>query len=113
MKKEYNPIADKEVFLVGHFKGIDYSKETDNFDDYLSIKNRIPKEDIIKHIEKLKPLCLKCSLSYDIFTKEPLESAGFYLDGDFFFPIDFLHYLKKYDIGIPLEYEEYMAKETR
>ena len=46
--------------------------------------------------------------SLDIFTGEDL-TAGQYKDGPFRFPTDFLHYLKKYDIGIPYEYEEYLS----
>ena len=34
--------------------------------------------------------------------------AGIYKDGKYVFPLDFLHYYKNYDIGIPLEYEEYL-----
>ena len=33
---------------------------------------------------------------------------GLYDDGEFTFPLEFLHYHKYYDIGIPYEYEEYL-----
>ncbi|MEE1247624.1 MAG: hypothetical protein UHU19_00015 [Lachnospiraceae bacterium] len=49
----------------------------------------------------------------DIFDGEDIEQAGIYEDGDFTFPTDFLHYYEKYDIGIPIEYEHYIAKEIR
>lgn len=42
-----------------------------------------------------------------MFTGEKLQE-GVYQDGDFKFTLDFLHYYKNYDIGIPLEYEEYL-----
>ena len=32
----------------------------------------------------------------DIFTGEPLEQAGIIEDGDFTFPIDFIHYYENY-----------------
>ena len=35
---------------------------------------------------------------------------GQYIDGDFRFPLDFLHYYKNYDIGIPYEYEAYLKE---
>jgi hypothetical protein len=43
-----------------------------------------------------------------MFTNETILSPGYYKDGDFVFPIEFLHYYKKYDIGIPKEYEQYI-----
>ena len=49
--------------------------------------------------------------SKDVFTGEELRPAGMYLDGPFFFPIDYTHYMKEYGIGIPPEYEEYLKKE--
>ena len=40
--------------------------------------------------------------SHEIFTgKEFKLNPGYYRDGDFIFPTDFLHYLKNYDIGVP------------
>ena len=42
-----------------------------------------------------------------MFTGERIQ-AGKYKDGKYVFPLDFLHYYKNYDIGIPLEYEEYL-----
>jgi hypothetical protein len=44
----------------------------------------------------------------DIFTNEPIEQSGIIEDGEFTFPIDFIHYYEKYDIGIPKEYEKYI-----
>lgn len=35
-------------------------------------------------------------------------TAGKCVDGEFVFPLDFLHYYKNYDIGIPYDYEEYL-----
>lgn len=80
------------------------------FDHYKQFKNTLPKDKIIKHIESLDFLCLAARTGYDIFTKEYIPNAGFYRDGDFVFPTDFLHYLKNYDIGVPYEYEEYLKQ---
>ena len=44
----------------------------------------------------------------DIFSGEAIEQAGIIEDGKFVFPLDFIHYYEKYDIGIPVEYEEYI-----
>ena len=44
-----------------------------------------------------------------MFTGEAFNS-GFYDDGEFKFPVDFLRYYKTRDIGIPYEYEEYLKK---
>lgn len=52
---------------------------------------------------------MACVISRDIFTGEKL-TAGQYIDGEFRFPLEFLHYYKNYDIGIPPEYEEYLMK---
>ena len=48
-------------------------------------------------------------MSRDIFTGE-LFNAGFYEDGEYRFPVDFLRYYKTRDIGIPYEYEAYLKK---
>ena len=90
----------------GYFKGLPYERSAENFDDYLQLKNRIPKEKVISHIESLEEW-LTSLPSKDIFTGEKLH-AGMYIDGDFIFPLEFLHYYKKYDIGIPYEYESYL-----
>jgi hypothetical protein len=44
----------------------------------------------------------------DIFTGEMLPQAGIIEDGEFTFPIDFIHYYEKYNIGIPRDYEKYL-----
>ena len=49
----------------------------------------------------------------DIFDGERIEQAGVYEDGDFTFPLDFLHYYRKYDIDIPLDYEEYICSKMQ
>ena len=48
--------------------------------------------------------------TYDLYTGEDLGNAGLYDDPPFRFPIDFLHYYKKYDIGIPPEYEQHIIE---
>lgn len=90
----------------GYFRGLPYERSTENFDDYRHLKNSIPKAKVITHIESLEEW-LTSLPSKDIFTGEDLH-AGMYIDGEFTFPLEFLHYYKKYDIGIPYEYEEYL-----
>jgi len=94
--------------FFGYFKGMPYEDSNDDFEDYKRFKNTLSRETIIRHIESLEP-ALACLESLDIFTGEDLI-AGQYIDGEFRFPLEFLHYYKKYDIGIPPEYEEYLLK---
>lgn len=90
----------------GYFKGLPYEDSEESFEEYKSLKNSIPKEIIVEHIERLEH-GLTSLPSYEIFTGEKLH-AGVFQDGDFTFPYEFLHYYKNYDIGIPYEYEEYL-----
>lgn len=113
MKKVEKFLDLKNVFLFGLFKGSAMSEDdddNDNFDDFKNYTNTISKKDIIKHIEQLDFHCLAPMQNHDIFTGKLIANAGFYKDGDFVFPTDFLHYLKNYDIGVPPEYEEYLKK---
>ena len=79
---------------------------SDKYDDFTEFKNTIDKKAVIEHIESLDPW-LGSTRSHDIFTGEEFNS-GFYEDGEFQFPVDFLRYYKTRDIGIPYEYEEYL-----
>ena len=90
----------------GFFKGLPYEDCEESFDEYRGFINTISKEKVISHIESLDK-GLTSLPTKDLFTGESLQ-AGIYLDGNFVFPIDFLHYYKNYDIGIPYEYEEYL-----
>ena len=94
------------MIAFGYFKGMPYEDSTEDFDRYRQLKNAIPKDVIIEHIESLDK-GLTSLPTKDIFTGAPLQ-AGIYEDGEFIFPLDFLHYYKNYDIGIPYEYEEYL-----
>ena len=85
-----------------------YSISHENFDDYKRFKNKIPKEKVIEHIETLMPGHTSLP-GRDPFTGETLYS-GLYNDGNFVFPLDFLHYYKNYDIGIPYDYEAYLME---
>lgn len=96
------------MIAFGFFKGLPYSMATENFEDYKKFKNTIPKEKIIAHIDTLEEW-LTSLPSYEIFTGEALQ-AGKYMDGSFVFPLEFLHYYKTYDIGIPYEYESYLKE---
>lgn len=90
----------------GFFKGLPYEDSEEKFEDYRGLKNSIPRDQVISHIESLDK-GLTSLPTRDLFTGESLQ-AGIYLDGDFVFPLDFLHYYKNYDIGIPYEYEAYL-----
>ena len=92
----------------GYFKGLPYKISTENFEDYRKFRNDIPKEKVIAHIESLEQW-LTSLPSKDMFTGEKLH-AGLYEDGNFIFPLEFLHYYKNYDIGIPYEYEAYLKE---
>ncbi len=102
MKTNYGTIE------FGFWEGQPYDTVTDKYEDFLSYKNTIDKQAVIKHIESLGAWL--CSVrSYDMFTGEEFNS-GFYEDGEYQFPVDFLRYYKTRDIGIPYEYEEYLKK---
>ena len=94
------------MIAFGYFKGLSYERATEDFEKYKDFRNDIPKEKVIAHIESLEEW-LTSLPSEDIFTGEKLH-AGKYEDGDFVFPLEFLHYYKNYDIGIPYEYEAYL-----
>lgn len=96
------------MIAFGYFRGMPYEDSDENFDSYRNFKNSISKSRVIAHIESLDK-GLTSLPTKDLFTGEPLQ-AGIYEDGDFIFPLDFLHYYKKYDIGIPYEYEEYLME---
>ena len=93
----------------GFFKGMNYGNCKDNFDDFKTIRNEIPKTEVLKYIKKL-PIAAVAPMSVeDIFDGQDIEQAGIIEDGDFTFPLEFIHYYEKYDIGIPKEYENYIA----
>ena len=94
--------------LFGFWEGQPYSSVTDKYEDFQSYKNTIDKQKVIRHIESLGAW-LGSTRSHAIFTGEEFN-CGFYEDGEFQFPVDFLRYYKTRDIGIPYEYEEYLKK---
>lgn len=95
---------DERIKLFGFWKNMTYAIVTeDTFEELSKVHNSIDKQQVIKHIESLDCFTFDAKSS-DMFTGEEFQS-GFYEDGDFKFPLDFLHYYKNYDIGIPLEYE--------
>ena len=94
------------MIAFGFFKGMPYEDSEENFDDYRELRNSIPREAVISHIESLDK-GLTSLPTKDLFTGEVLQ-AGIYVDGDFVFPLDFLHYYRNYNIGIPYEYESYL-----
>ena len=94
----------------GFFSGMNYGKCNDDFDSYKKIKNKLNKSDVLAYLKRLPIAAVAPMTTRDIFTGEPLEQAGIIEDGQFTFPIDFIHYYEKHDIGIPIEYEEYLTK---
>ena len=94
----------------GFLKGMPHDDCDENFEDYKKFKNTIPKEKVIAYLESDKVVrCFGFMPSYDMFTGEKLV-CGLLEDDEYIIPMEFLHYYKNYDIGIPYEYEEYLKK---
>ena len=93
----------------GFFKGMGYGKCEDDFEMYRNFKNKLKRDDILEYIKGLPIAGVALMTTTDIFTGAALEQAGIIRDGDYTFPIDFIHYYEKYDIGIPAEYEKYIS----
>lgn len=90
----------------GFFKGMKYGKCEDDFEEYKKIENHLKKDDVLQYLKSL-PVAGICPMSVeDIFDGEEIEQAGIIEDQGFAFPIDFIHYYEKYNIGIPIEYEK-------
>ena len=96
----------------GFFKGMKYGKCEEDFEAYKKHKNQLEKATILKHIKGLPIAGVAPMTTEDIFTGEALEQAGIIEDGDFTFPIDFIHYYEKYDIGIPADYEKHIMSKA-
>lgn len=101
-------IVKDGVSYFEFFDGMPYGITTDSFDNFKKLVeiNVIDKNKVVKYIESLSFAATSAPAS-DMFSGERLQ-AGIYEDEKFRFPVDFLHYYKKYDIGIPAEYEEYL-----
>ena len=99
-------VKENGIRLFGFWDGMPYGLATDKYEDFLQFENTLDKEKVIRHIETLENW-LACTFSQDIFTGEKFN-AGFFQDGEFRFPVDFLRYYKTTNIGIPYEYEEYL-----
>ena len=99
------------MLYFGFFKEMThYGDCSDNFEEYKSIDNEIPKDVILSYLKALPITAVAPMTTWDVFSGERLEQAGIYEDGEFCFPIDFIHYYEKYDIGIPLAYEQYIKE---
>ena len=96
------------VTYFGFFRGMTYGNRNEDFDSYKKIINKLKKSDVLAYMNKLPIAAIAPVSTKDMFTGEYLEEAGLIEDGDFCFPIDFIHYYENYDIGIPVEYEEYL-----
>lgn len=92
----------------GFFAGMKYNGNGD-FDEYKNIKNELSKSIILAYLKELPIVAIAPMWTYDIFTGESLGTGGIIEDGDFCFPVDFIHYFERYEIGIPYEYERYIA----
>ena len=105
----FKPKGSENMRYFGFFIGMKYGKCEENFEEYKKISNHLKKEDILKYLKSL-PIAGVCPMSVeDIFDGEEIEQAGIVEDGEFTFPLDFIHYYEKYPIGIPVEYEKYIA----
>lgn len=92
---------------VGLFAGAPYGDCDETIDDYRKIHNTVEKSSILNRLETLSPARTSAP-TYDLFTGERF-GAGLYQDGEFLLTTDFVRYYKNHDIGIPLEYEEYLV----
>lgn len=92
----------------GFFEGMNYGNCKEKFEAYKTIKNKTKKSDILDYIKNLPIAAVAPMTTRDVFDGEPIEQAGIVVDGNFTFPTDFVHYYEKYNIGIPLEYENYI-----
>lgn len=92
----------------GFFKGMKYGNCEDDFNEYKRIKNTLKTESVLEYMENLPIACVAPMSVEDIFDGEHIEQAGLIEDGEFSYPLDFIHYYKKYSIGIPIEYEKYI-----
>lgn len=97
----------------GYFKGMPYSISHEDFDEYRKFKNTLPRKKIYEHMLQVdaRNQWRAAVETHDIFTGEEL-TAGKCVDGEFVFPLDFLHYYKNCDIGIPYDYEAYLRDEV-
>ena len=93
----------------GFFRGMTYGNRNEDFNSYKEIKNELSKSSILEYLKRLPIAAVAPMSTKEIFTGEYLEQAGLIEDVDFCYPIDFIHYYEKYDIGIPVEYEKYIA----
>lgn len=94
----------------GCFKGLPYGNCNEDFEEYRKFKNTLPRSKIYEHMDALSKWRTSVE-TVDIFTGEEL-TAGKCVDGEFVFPLDFLHYYKNYDICIPYDYEAYLRDEV-
>ena len=94
----------------GCLKGMPHEDCNEEFNDYKKYKNTIPKEKVIEYLESDNVVrCYGFMVSRDMFTGEKIE-CGLLEDAEYIIPMEFLHYYKNYDIGIPYDYEEYLKK---
>lgn len=106
--------------MFGYFEGLDYGRPpkpelyNEKLDDYKQFKNTISKEAIIEHMMKQEiGIAPTKTRAKDIYTNKRINKGyiGIIIDGEYQCPLDFIHYLKNYDIGIPYEYEEYLKQQ--
>ena len=96
--------------VFGLLKGMPHTGSNENFEDYKKFKNSISKEQVVAYLESDRvEKCYGLMPSYDMFTGKPIE-CGIYEDSEYMIPMEFIHYYKNYDIGIPYDYEEYLKR---
>lgn len=80
-----------------------------SIDEYRNYKNKISKDKILSYLKNLEPIAACPAYEFDIFNEsKQIPVVGLMKDGDFLFPAEFIYYYETYDIGIPLDYEEYL-----
>lgn len=97
-----------KYIAFGFFEGSPYDFVTDDIRIFERYKYTMPIDDIIKHIEELDP-AVSSERGKDHYTGEVFQAMQ-YDDGIFLFLIEVLRYLRQGKIGIPKEYEDYIAQ---
>ncbi len=119
MRKVYDSVEDKEILFFGNFieayikPDKKFLELYDSIENYKNIKNKLDKKVILNYltdyIENSGNVGYASWDIKDIYTGERIQRM-YIRDGDFSFTGEFWHHYKNYDIGIPLEYEEYIKK---
>ena len=102
-------ITENGKKYFGFLSGMPYGIITDDRETMENMihRNQLPKEHVVKHMESLDfDICSESN--HDYYTGEEIIAALCH-DGKFVFPHDTIKDYKDGFIGIPTEYEEYLA----